>query len=299
MSIIVKTYGGLGNQLFQYAFARAVSSRLKTGFLLDIDVTPIYKDLRIHKFSLEHFHTMVKPAKSKDMLGFVWLRRKKKLFNFIYGILCLKRRLLPFYYPEKIFGFDPDVYLQEKNTYFDGFWQTEKYFKDIEEEIRKEIIIVDPLSKYSREVSDSIKSTDSVSLHVRRTDYVTHAESNAFHGVCSPEYYKNAIAYIAERVSSPHFFIFSDDYDWVVENFKFLQYPYTCIKNGADKNYEDLTLMSQCRHHIIANSSFSWWGAWLNPKKEKIVIAPKRWFANPKSHNSNTGDLLPDSWIKL
>lgn len=111
------------------------------------------------------------------------------------------------------------------------------------------------------------------------------------------QYYQKAIEYIAQRVDSPHFFIFSDDYEWSVENFKFLQFPYTCISNGADKNYEDMTLMSQCQYHIIANSSFSWWGAWLDPRKDKIVIAPKQWFANaPKN---DTKDLLPDTWIKL
>ena len=297
MSIIVKTYGGLGNQLFQYAFARAISTRLKTDFLLDIDVSPIYKDLRVHEFSLGHFHTKILEAKSTNMLGFVWVKRHKKLFNFIYKYIRLKSKILPFYYPEKTYGFDPEVFTKGKNTYFDGFWQTEKYFKEIENEIRNEVTIVTPLSEYSQQISKNIKETDAVSLHVRRTDYITHAASNAFHGVCSPEYYREAIAHITSKVSSPHFFIFSDDYDWVVENFKFLQYPYTCIKNGPDKNFEDMTLMSQCTHNIIANSSFSWWGAWLNPKKDKIVIAPKRWFAN--SPKQNTKDLLPDNWIKL
>ncbi|MEN9524276.1 MAG: hypothetical protein RL536_345 [Candidatus Parcubacteria bacterium] len=297
MSIIVKTYGGLGNQLFQYAFARSVSARLKTDFLLDIDVSPIYKDLRVHKFSLEYFHTIVRPAKANDLSGFVWLKRHKKIFNFLYKYIRLKSKLMPFYYPEKTFGYDPDVFFKGKNTYFDGFWQTEKYFKNIESEIRKEVTVINPLSDYSQGISDRIQKSNAVSLHVRRTDYVTHAASNAFHGVCSPEFYREAIDYIAERVSSPHFFIFSDDYDWVVENFKFLKYPYLCIKNGADKNYEDLALMSHCKHHIIANSSFSWWGAWLNPRKDKIVIAPKRWFAN--SPKQSTVDLLPESWIQL
>jgi len=297
MSIIVKTYGGLGNQLFQYAFARAVSTRLKTDFFLDIDVSPIYKNLRVHKFSLKYFNTTINPAKGSNMFGFVWLKRHKKIFNFIYKYIRPRRIFSPFYYAEKTFTLDQRVFLQGTTTYFDGFWQTEKYFKDIESEIRKEITIIKPLSEYSQVISDEIKRTNAISLHVRRTDYVTHAESNTFHGICSPEYYRDAIAYIGNHVSLPNFFIFSDDYEWVVENFKFLQYPYTCIKNGPDKNYEDLTLMSQCKHNIIANSSFSWWGAWLNSKNDKIVIAPKRWFAN--SPKSNTDDLLPASWIKL
>jgi hypothetical protein len=102
---------------------------------------------------------------------------------------------------------------------------------------------------------------------------------------------------MVKKVPNPYFFMFSDDYDWVANHFKDLPYSFTCIKNGADKNYEDLTLMSQCKHHIIANSSFSWWGAWLNPQKDKIVIAPKRWHAN--APRNDTKDLIPDGWIRL
>jgi hypothetical protein len=118
----------------------------------------------------------------------------------------------------------------------------------------------------------------------------------AFHGYCSPEFYNEAIKRVVKELPSPHFFIFSDDYEWVVEHFKSLPYPYTCIKNSADKNYEDLHLMSKCHRHIISNSSFGWWGAWLNPRKDKVVIAPSRWFAAAKN---DTRDLLPHGWIKI
>ncbi|MBI4224882.1 MAG: alpha-1,2-fucosyltransferase [Candidatus Sungbacteria bacterium] len=297
MAIIVKTVGGLGNQLFQYALGKAVSSRLNTELLLDIDTSVIWQGVRVHEFSLGNFNIPVRKARGTDMFGFVALRRHKKFFNFLYRHLRLKRKLLPFYYPERTFAYDPDVFLQKNNTYFDGFWQTEKYFHGIESELRKQITLAKPFSEYSQTISNEIKKTNAVSLHVRRTDYVTDPKSSVFHGICSMQYYQKAIEYIAQRVDSPHFFIFSDDYEWSVENFKFLQFPYTCISNGADKNYEDMTLMSQCQYHIIANSSFSWWGAWLDPRKDKIVIAPKQWFANaPKN---DTKDLLPDTWIKL
>ena len=103
---------------------------------------------------------------------------------------------------------------------------------------------------------------------------------------------------MTEKVESPHFFIFSDDYDWAMENFKSLPHPITVIKNGPEKNYEDLTLMSKCKHHIIANSSFSWWGAWLNPNKNKIVIGPSQWL-NTKKKSTNTDDVIPSEWIKM
>ena len=297
MSIIIKTIGGLGNQLFQYAFGKTVSKKLGVNLLLDIDTSVIYQGLRVHKFCLRSFHTKVEEAKNSNVYGFVWLRRHKRIFNFLYHSLRLKKFTSSFYFPEKKFSFDENVFKQKDNMYFDGFWQTEKYFKDIKNELRKEFTIVEPLSDYSKNISNEIKKTNAISLHVRRTDYVTHSISNEFHGVCSPQYYSNTIKYMTDRIESPHFFIFSDDYDWVVENFKSLKYPITFIKNGPEKNYEDLTLMSQCKHHIIANSSFSWWGAWLNPEKNKIVIAPKQWHKNaPKI---NTVDLLPDDWIRL
>lgn len=297
MTIVVKTYGGLGNQLFQYAFARATSSHLKTKFLLDIDTSVIHEGLRVHKFSLSHFNTYLPQARWFNLFGFVLLKRQKKIFNFVYNHLRWKQKILPFYYPEYVFTFDRNVFSVPTNTYFDGFWQTEKYFKNIEKEIRQELTLNKPLSPYSKDMLNKINSVNAVSLHVRRTDYVYHNESNSFHGICELDYYKDAINHIVKNVPAPHFFLFSDDLLWVKENFEFLKHPFTLIENGADKNYEDITLMSMCKHHIIANSSFSWWGAWLNPSKEKIVIAPKRWFAGaPKN---DTKDLLPDDWITI
>lgn len=302
MAIIIKTVGGLGNQLFQYAFARAVSRRMNTTFLLDIaafDPKLEYwpPGTLIPEYYLHHFNAKIDFAIGSNMLGFVFLRRQYTLFNKIYSHLRLRRFLLPFYFPEKTFAFDPEVFMKNGPVYFDGFWQTEKYFKDIAEEIRKEVTLARPFETYSQEVSDKIKETHAVSLHVRRTVFVSDPAISAFHGSCSLKYYKSAVEHIIKSDPSPHFFLFSDDHEWVEENFKWLPFPYTCVKNGIDKNYEDMILMSQCRHHIIANSSFSWWGAWLNPRSDKIVIAPKKWFANaPKN---DTRDLLPDNWIKL
>lgn len=295
MSIVVKTVGGLGNQLFQYAFARAVSSHLKTDFSLDwMPFGTKYFDG--HKYSLQHFNTKIKLAKATDMFGFVWFVRQYKFFELFYHYLRLKSRLLPFYYRERTFAYDPLVFSKD-NSYFHGFWQTEKYFEAIRDELLKEITLIQPLSQYSKEVEDKIQSSDSISLHVRRADMVKDPHMAAFHGTCTVDYYNRAIELLSKSTFSPHFFVFSDDYTWSVEHFKFIKYPITFIKNGADKNYEDIILMSKCKHHIIANSSFSWWGAWLNPKKDRVVIAPKKWFANaPKT---DTKDLIPDNWVRL
>lgn len=293
--IIVKIVGGLGNQLFQYAFARSVSSHLKTNFRLDI--SPFNSGYKLHKYSLDYFNVKKSIARDSDFFGFVWIRKHSKIFDIFYKYIRLKSTILPFYYPEQMFHFDNSVFLKNK-TYFDGFWQTEKYFKGIDFELRKEITLKNPLSTYSEEMLKKIKNSPSVSIHVRRGDYVTDQNTNIVHGTCSMEYYKKAIDHMTKKVAGSHFFIFSDDYDWSIENFKSLNHPFTCVKNDAEKNYEDLILMSNCKHNIIANSSFSWWGAWLNPNKEKIVIAPKKWF-NTQKTTTNTEDIVPESWVKM
>ncbi|MDO8579441.1 MAG: alpha-1,2-fucosyltransferase [bacterium] len=294
MSIIVKVVGGLGNQLFQYAFARSVSSRLKTDFKLDIN--PFSTFYSLHKYSLQHFNVQENLSKDSDFFGFVWLRKQNKAFEVFYRHLRLKRKILPFYYPEQTFHFDPTVFSAKNGTYFEGHWNTEKYFKDIRADLLKELTLKEPLSPYSQSILEKIKNSRAVSIHVRHGDYMTNAGTNSIWGTCSMDYYNNAIKKITEREPSPHFFIFSDDYAWAVENFKSMPYPVTCVNNNADKNYEDITLMSHCKHNIIANSTFSWWGAWLNKNPEKIVIAPERWYGGA---DSETTDIIPQEWIRV
>jgi hypothetical protein len=292
--IIVKLQGGLGNQLFHYAFARGVSHKLKTDFRLD--PTPFHTYYKLHKYSLHHFNVKENPAKGSDLFWFVWIRKHEKIFSLILRKVFRKNsRYIPLYHFENKFPFDPSVFKMD-NTYFDGYWNTEKYFAHIGPELRQEISIKTPLSQYSQNVSDEISDTNAVSIHVRRADYVSNKKIEATFGLCSPEYYQSAIEYIAKRFPSPHFFIFSDDFGWASEHFKSLPYPTTCVNNSAEKNYEDITLMSQCKHNIIANSTFSWWGAWLNKNPNKIVIAPKNWFA---SKNIDTSDVVPSSWVKM
>jgi len=133
-------------------------------------------------------------------------------------------------------------------------------------------------------------------LHIRRGDYVHAPLANQFHGLCSLDYYQKAVNYIYQKIPDCHFYIFSDDHSWVCENFK-LDYPVTMVDhNDADKDYEDLRLMSLCKYNIIANSSFSWWGAWLNANPEKIVLCPERWF---NDLSLDIKDLMPDSWIRV
>lgn len=176
-----------------------------------------------------------------------------------------------------------------------GYWQSERYFQDIVGIIRRDFSFQRPLAGLNLSLVKQIAETNSVSLHIRRGDYVSNPQAFAIHGVCSIEYYEAAIKYVAERVSSPNFFVFSDDMDWARSH---LEIRHACcyVENnkGAD-SYVDMQLMSRCKHNIVANSSFSWWGAWLNGNADKLVTAPRRWFAN----ETDTTDLLPSAWVRL
>lgn len=196
---------------------------------------------------------------------------------------------------EPYFHYWPGIREVSHNAYLAGYWQSEKYLSDVSETIRADFTFRHPLSEQNAELAGRIGQTMAVSLHVRRGDYVSDTKTNAAHGLCSLEYYRAAVLHIAKHVERPKFFVFSDDIAWVKTNLK-IDYPCRYVDhNLGAESYNDMRLMSLCRHHIIANSSFSWWGAWLNPRADKLVIAPRKWFAN----ESDTKDLLPIGWKTL
>jgi len=177
----------------------------------------------------------------------------------------------------------------------DGFWQNAKYFKNIEKEIREEFTLRKPLDEKFANISRQIENIPSVSIHIRRGDYVNDPKTKAVHNVCDLDYYNKAIDIIKTNVNNPTFFVFSDDIDWVSKNLE-INSPTFWVSNLKSKDYEELILMSKCKHNIIANSSFSWWGAWLNQNPDKIVIAPKQWLINKTADEL---DILPPRWIKI
>jgi hypothetical protein len=149
---------------------------------------------------------------------------------------------------------------------------------------------------HAANLAEQMKGAHAISVHVRRGDYLSNPAANAFHGVCSTEYYRTAMQLVAEKVDDPHFFVFGDDPDWARENLQFY-WPTTFVEHGLDCSpHNDIWLMSLCSHHIIANSSFSWWGAWLAENLSQLVIAPRRWFQDERL---DTSDLLPDRWTRL
>jgi hypothetical protein len=277
---------GLGNQLFQYAAARSLADKLNTNLRLD---TSSFKFNPLREYSLTPFS-----IEAEIMTGFQQqlLRSKRRIFK-----LAKKAGIVhyDFQYNQQGFHFDPNFFKLKNNICIEGYWQSEKYFLPIEQRIRNEFAVKIKADEINLFFLDKIKSVESVSLHVRRGDYVEDPAVNALHGLCSLSYYREAVRIFQRQFNNPYFFIFSDDMSWVKENLLIENSPVEYISHNTGRDYEDLRLMYSCKHNIIANSSFSWWGAWLNTNPEKVIIAPKNWVKG-RYHNP---DLLPDSWIQL
>lgn len=285
--VISRINGGLGNQMFQYAAGRALALRLGVELVLD---TRLFDGPTQFGFGLRHFNIADRPALSGELPP---LKKTAPLRYLLWRGLKLKPRIFRengLSYNKAFEGLGDNVYLQ-------GYWQSERYFSQVEDEIRRDFEIVTPPDARNSALLGELASLPAVSLHIRRGDYVADARTNATHGTCTLDYYARAVELIAEKLGeAPVVIAFSDDPEWVRENLKLGCEMRVMDHNDSDHNYEDLRLMSACRHHIIANSSFSWWGAWLNPSPDKIVVAPDRWFANPALVNN---DIWPETWIRL
>lgn len=281
--------GGLGNQMFQYSAARALS--IKRGIPFKIDFDDPYRYVQRH-FSLDIFNLKAEMA-TKDELRKC---KPKRMFEKRWWMLLGKDPDFRLFKEKKDFQYDATFFECPDGAYISGFWQSEKYFSGIRDIIYKDFEMVQPASEKNMEWLDKINACNAVSVHIRRGDYVKVPKTNHIHGTCDLKYYKDAMSLLTEKISVPIFFFFSDEIDWVKENIRTDQPSYYVDVNDDKHNYEDLRLMSSCKHHIIANSSFSWWGAWLNKSHTKIVIAPRQWMNIPEL---NTDDLIPASWIRL
>jgi hypothetical protein len=193
------------------------------------------------------------------------------------------------------YDFDPHILELSNNIHLDGYWQSEKYFIDIANTIRHDFTLKKEMTAKSRELSEKIKNTNSVSIHIRRGDYLS-SKFSSIYPVLTMDYYRQALDAIKNKIKDPYIFIFTDDIHWVKDNL-YITGPKEFVSGQEEINVnEELILMSQCRHNIIANSSFSWWGAWLNSNTDKIVIAPQNWLS---VKNYNINDLVPEKWIKI
>jgi len=295
--IITELFSGLGNQLFQYAAGLSLAKKHNTELYID----KTWFDLDMEKqtprnYGLKPFNINTSIASNEQIQQFFRVGKS----GIIEKINNKLNSMRPYYeqriYKEPFFHYDPNFTKATKHVYLTGYWQSEKYFADIKEDVRASFQLKKEVTGLNAELKNKMRHSMSVSLHVRRTDMVNNPDVVKTHGSCNLDYYLAAVDKITQGLIDPHIFIFSDDPQWCKANIK-LEFPVTYIDhNNGDDAYLDLHLMSHCKHHIIANSSFSWWGAWLNPSDSKRVIAPKRWFA---TDDKDTEDIIPSNWSRI
>jgi hypothetical protein len=287
--VIVRLVGGLGNQMFQYAAGRAHA--LACGSDLLLHVADLEKTWTPRKCVLENaFRIPARIAEPEDVARVLeWKTplRKVLLRRNFFGLRG--KRLVV----EPQFTYWSEIRAAESTCYLAGYWQSERYFSDIANRIREDFCFRDELTHDNEVVRSEIASSVAVSVHVRRGDYVTNPKIAAFHGVCAPEYYERAVAHIRSRYGSARFFVFSDDIDWARTHIPVPAGSCFVAGNAGVADYRDMHLMSLCHHHVVANSTFSWWGAWLGAEQDKIVVAPKNWF---DSAQQDTSTLFPPAW---
>jgi hypothetical protein len=294
VQIVVREFGGLGNQLFQYAAARYYAKRYCAEVRISVD--PAWNALSYgypRPCMLQHFSIPV-PLVERSLCDRIfmtdkpWLEAASVPFKRAFRVQVFKEQL------EHRYSFLPDLPLREgvKTLYLVGYWQTHLMAEEVAEELRVELTMKEPAQGKTLEVMQQIsRSRNPVSLHVRRGDSALAAEGKV---VLPMEYYSDAISAFRKRLVDPTFFVFSDDMPFVKENLPRDPRMVFVDHNDTSAAHEDLRLMSSCHHHILANSTFSWWGAWLNPRTDRIVIAPKRWFIKADNHYRN---LLPQDWM--
>ena len=296
--IFVKLAGGLGNQLFQYATGRRLAWYVKSELKLDVSG---YTEDPLREYELGAFNIAENFASDVDSEALT-LPRNNRFSGKLQRLFRIPQKIPSSYVRETYFHFDPQILSLPDNVYLDGYWQSEKYFIDIRDILLNEFTVKTSFQGQNRETAKIIQSCNSVSIHIRRGDYISDPKINDRYGSCELAYYNQCIAHLVEFVKKPHFFVFSDDIAWAKEHFK-TPYSTTFVgHNVLKKSYEDLRLMSLCNHNIIANSSFSWWGAWLNINPDKMVYAPKKWLKDTsaaKDYSSFIQNLLPSKWIKI
>jgi len=295
--IVVKLMGGLGNQMFQYATARAIAYRNKTPLFLDITGFDTMADIDTpRQYDLDSFKITGKIADPAILAQVQPIGTAYKLHHKI--IRRLKSGGKIWQVGEPSASYFDYMGRAPKNTYLIGWWQNEKYFSDIREVLLKEFQSAKPLTKYSQDIIKKIESSSvSISVHVRRGDYVENKHASKFHGLTPLEYYRAAAKYFQGRFPDALCVVLSDDIAWCKQNLKLGKNIVFVEPQKDRKDFEDLMVMSACDHNIVANSSFSWWGAWLNQNPGKLVVAPKLWFQDEKA-NSET-EIVSPSWIRL
>lgn len=292
--VTIRLRGGLGNQMFQYAFGRSLT--LKSGDILALDLdefTWVNSKFTKRKYELLNFN-LPDTILTGNYYRFSALTKTETIYRPLRKILKKFPRNPLGILIEQTNNYNNNLINYPDRVYYDGYWQSYKYFEEFREKICHEFT-PKILSNDDCSFIKKIQKINSVAVHIRRGDYVTNIHANRNNGLCALNYYYEAVNHILSKYSDLHFFLFSDDVKWVAENFK-IDAPFSVVdSNGENKAFMDIYLMSKCSHHIIANSSFSWWGAWLSESKDKTVIAPKKWF----NIKRETEDLLPKKWVQF
>lgn len=285
----IKIIGGLGNQMFQYAAAKSLALHNNTKMLADISA---FKKYNVHPLRLNELNCDCE------------FESKSSILFKIMGISLISRAFSKLFflsnaYIEKSLMFNSNFFKLSGSAHLVGYFQTEKYFTSIRSVLLKDFTIKVPLGKSDSLIEEAILETNSISVHIRRGDYISNPSANAVHGTCDQTYFNKALKYLKEENVLPAdsvLFVFSDDIKWCKNNLNF-DNKTIYVSADASRPEVDIHLMSKCKHNIISNSTFSWWGAWLNQNETKIVVAPSRWFSAESNHNSS--DIVPPNWHKI
>ncbi len=285
--IIVNLIGGLGNQMFQYAFGRAFSVKYNLPLALD---TSEFRTYTLRRFELGNLNIHAGNARKIEL----FLAKKHG-----HAGRFLRKFLGYRIYRESGFQHQEIRIEPRLTSYFSGYWQSYRYIESIRELLLKEFSLRDPTPEKCLPFASMIESSNSVAIHIRRGDYVSNPETNSYHGTCSEEYYREALQRVKSAIQDPHYFVFSDEIEWCKSNLSIFG-PLDRVTfvdcNTSDQGFLDIFLMSKCRAHIIANSSLSWWSAWLAHDRLLEPIAPRKWF---NKEDIDTSDLCPPDWIRI
>lgn len=290
--IIVRIWEGLGNQLFQYAYAKSVE--LRRGEMVYLDWNHcnnriLDERLTMRECQLKNFRITLKNYDNVEKYYF-FLDGSNVVHKSIKYLA--EQGVYPYkYYEEKDVSYKPELLNLKGNYYVQGWFQNALYFSDYEDVIRKEILPKKKI-KLDKELRGILEKQNTVAVHIRRGDY------KKLNNTLELGYYEQAVKEFNNRIEKPYFCIFSDELEWVKRNIKLDGKCFYVNEDRRLTDYEELMVMSRCRHNIIANSTYSWWGAWLNNNKDKIVVGPKNWFLDHRVINCGI-NIMPEDWIRL
>ena len=300
LKIHVSLSGGLGNQMFQYAFGLTLAQNFDASLCLDKSHYNYTNagNITQHEFSLDVFRLSPVYTSSEQLnaLQPSLMYKINRRLNRLLGLpIIFGSRIIAENEPHV---YQPPVNPPKQDTQFVGYWQNERYFKAHDRLIRDSFEFKSELEGRNKELADLIAGTNAVSLHIRRGDYANNPDTKKTHGLCDLDYYYKAVERIENDIENPVYFVFSDDPEWAIANLT-LKGAYHVVDNNSGHNsYIDMQLMSLCKHNIVANSSFSWWGAWLNKNPNKLVLAPQRWYED-EHLNELSEDFVPSGWIRI